>query len=165
MFTQTGKTNRQERQERQEIQFQVMMWWTLPTVSAMFLPIESPRLCRFERGSPTLFPKRISEPFPRRCCFLTGVFHTLRPIDDSLPVTHLDDRCRGNKSDIIHLVAIRTEDDQISQIVIASASINVGNFQHLWDAEATMSTNRRVLSEGKLSIIDPLGHCARPIFA
>ena len=105
--------------------------------------------CFAASGKANLFSQ-----FPRRSRLLSGVLHSLGPINTSFPVSDLSKQVSGDKVDVMHLVAVRTQNRKILNVIVLSVAVEMGNFENLRNSEATIRTDGRVVIEGNLSVVD-----------
>ena len=89
---------------------------------------------------------------------LSGVLHPFGPFHYFRAVAHLDDCFCRDQVKVVHLVAVRTQHDQILRIVVLAIAVNVGNLQHSGDAESAVGAQSAVGPECDLPVIDPFHH-------
>ena len=107
----------------------------------------------------TVLPPECSFPlFSRERRLHSGVLHPFRPFHDLWPVPHLDDGFGRDQIQVVHLVAVRAQDDEILRVVVLPVPVNMGNLKHRWYAEAAMGAQGIVCGKGDFPVVDPLSH-------
>lgn len=99
-----------------------------------------------------------SASFPFQCSLLPCVFHSFRPYDDFWPVPHLYYCLGGNQIKVMHFVTVGAENNKVLRIIIFPVTIEMGDFQHVWNAKATMGAKWPVNFQGYFAVIICLFH-------
>ncbi len=93
-----------------------------------------------------------------RCRFCASIFHALAPCDTFFSVPHEHYCFRWYQIDVVHFVAIGTEDGQIFHSIVSTITVKVSHFQNLRDSEPTVSADRGIFVECEFSVIDARYH-------
>ena len=68
----------------------------------------------------------------------------------------MNDSRRRDKIEVVHLVAVRAQNNQVSDGVVAAIAVDVSYLQHVANAIAAIGTDSRIVIERELAIIDSL---------
>jgi len=86
--------------------------------------------------------------------FTSSVLHTLAPVDDFRGVAHVNDCLGRDKIEVVHLVAIRAQDYQVGNLVVAAITVDVRDLQNVANAVPAVSAYGGIVIKCELSIID-----------
>ncbi len=90
--------------------------------------------------------------------FCPGILHSFCPCHGFWAITHFNNRFVRDQIQVQHFVAVGTQYHEISDFVVVSVPVNVGNFEYGWNPESTVRTKLVVMSKGEFSVVYSFRH-------